>query len=161
MPTHRRGVVPLNTEPLTGRIRTGSVGAAGHGSGSLLLLHTRKQRRKRVAHGAGMAGPPVEILVRTRIVLEMVVLHVIPDIDFRDPGSTSVSPDGGSVTPVVRRQVLVSARCCGCGWCGFRRAMRAATASSTAASSSSPRPRSHDRCSCCSVVWNVEMASFI
>lgn len=71
-----------------------------------------------MAHGAGMAGPGVEILIRARIVLELVVLHVIPRIDFRNPGGASVSPDGGPVTPVARRQVLVSAKArrgCGCG----------------------------------------------
>lgn len=72
-----------------------------------------------MAHGAGVAGPGrglvaprVEILVgRARVVLELVVLHIVPGINFGNSGGASVPTRGGPALSVGSRgkvRLLVS-----------------------------------------------------
>lgn len=86
------------------------IAVGGRGAGSLLLAG--EERGEWVADGADVAGPVwvapgVEIFVgRTGVALEVVVLHVVPDINLRDSGGAPVPSAGGAAGHMARRQVL-------------------------------------------------------
>jgi hypothetical protein len=61
--------------------------------------------------GPGPCGAPrVEVPLGRTVALEVVVLHVVPDIDFRNSRGTPIPPNGGSAMGMLGSQVLALSR---------------------------------------------------